>query len=203
MWKVCFDFFGEKKRWGRAPVTLCAHFQVDSSRSARSGVTPSLPSKAVPAEMRDAAKARLQETASIRVHRRLQARNVDRCNTGCASRLRAAAMSATKSKAELLHRPLPIVSRFQKTMDGLDKFVAFVSKTGQIRTCPSKHIPIQNVDCCEVACALCIPLSIFFCSLCEVGGVVQGDEGPVCGVAQVIGLVCHCHHEEELCDQFS
>ena len=24
---------------------------------------------------------------------------------------------------------------------------------------------------------------------CEVGGIVQGDEGPVCGVAQVIG--CH------------
>ena len=26
-------------------------------------------------------------------------------------------------------------------------------------------------------------------SYCEVGGIVQGDEGPVCGVAQVIG--CH------------
>ena len=33
---------------------------------------------------------------------------------------------------------------------------------------------------------------------CEVGGVVQGDEGPVCGVAQVIG--CHgvtVGHQEE------
>ena len=82
----------------------CAHSQVDS-RSARSGVTPSVPSKAVPVEMRDAAKARLQETASTRVHRRLQARNVERCNAGCASRLRAAAKSATKSRASLLHRP--------------------------------------------------------------------------------------------------
>ena len=34
---------------------------------------------------------------------------------------------------------------------------------------------------------------------CEVGGIVQGDEGPVCGVAQVIG--CHGvtvgHQEKE------
>ena len=33
---------------------------------------------------------------------------------------------------------------------------------------------------------------------CEVGGVVQGDEGPVCGVAQVLG--CHgvtVGHQEE------
>ena len=33
---------------------------------------------------------------------------------------------------------------------------------------------------------------------CEVGGVVHGDEGPVCGVAQVIG--CHgvtVGHQEE------
>ena len=35
---------------------------------------------------------------------------------------------------------------------------------------------------------------------CEVGGVVQGDEGPVCGVAQVVG--CHgvtvvVGHQEE------
>ena len=33
---------------------------------------------------------------------------------------------------------------------------------------------------------------------CEVGGVVQGDEGPVCGVAQVIGYhgVTVGHQEE-------
>ena len=37
-------------------------------------------------------------------------------------------------------------------------------------------------------------------TLCEVGGIVQGDEGPVCGVAQVIGyhgVTVVVGHQEE------
>ena len=34
---------------------------------------------------------------------------------------------------------------------------------------------------------------------CEVGGIVQGDEGPICGVAQVFchGVIVEVAHQEE------
>ena len=36
-------------------------------------------------------------------------------------------------------------------------------------------------------------------SVCEVGGIVQGDEGPICGVAQVFchGVIVVVGHQEE------
>ena len=69
---------------GQSHSCAATSCQVDSSRSDRSGVTPSVPSKAVPTEMRDATKAcGSQETASIRVHIRLHALESFECCHEC------------------------------------------------------------------------------------------------------------------------
>ena len=60
--------------------------QNTSSRSAMSGGTPSNPDKSQRGDVREPANARQQETESMRVHRRLQAKKAERCNTGAASR---------------------------------------------------------------------------------------------------------------------
>ena len=65
------------------------------------------PDKSHRGVVREPANARQQETDSLRVHRRLQARNAERCNTGVASRDLAHARLSTKLHAsELQHRPV-------------------------------------------------------------------------------------------------
>ena len=98
-------------------------------------MTPSVPPKAVPAEMRDAAKARLQETASIRVHRRLQARNVDRCNTGCAS---GCGLPPCPPRSPKLHcsivRPSATTTRWHRAPLTSSAYLAFFSRRAFSRT---------------------------------------------------------------------
>ena len=130
-----------KKRWesvitGRSCRTQT---QANPNRSAKSGVIPSAPSRASPTEMSDVAKARLQETAIMRVHRRLQAKNVERCITGCASRLCADAKSATKSRASLLHRPpvlMATTTRWHRAPLTNSAYLASLSRRAFTKTTP-------------------------------------------------------------------
>ena len=49
------------------------------------------------------------------------------------------------------------------------------------------------------ATVLALPMDSALRNKCEVGGIVQGDEGPICGVAQVFchGVIVVVGHQEE------
>ena len=79
--------------------------QNTSRRPAMSGGTPSTPDKSQRGDVRELANARQQETEIMRVHRRLQAKKAERCNTGAASRDFAQARFSTKLHASTLQRP--------------------------------------------------------------------------------------------------
>ena len=68
-----------------------------------SGGTPSTPDKSQRGDVREPANTRQQETESMRVHRRLQAKKAKRCNTGTSSR--DLAQFSTKLHASALQRP--------------------------------------------------------------------------------------------------
>ena len=76
-----------------------------SSRSVMSGGTPSTPDKSHRGVVREPANARQQDTDSMRIHRRLQARKAERCNTGVASLDLAQARFSTKLHDSTLQRP--------------------------------------------------------------------------------------------------
>ena len=108
----------------KAPAHTC-----HPNKSARSGVGPSTPSNASEEDVREVAKVRQHETASIRVHRFLQARNDERCISGRASRERARRLRIHKSHGLLTPQET------SRTSDQLVIFQLFV--TAWVNPAPS------------------------------------------------------------------
>ena len=105
-----------------------------------SGGTPSTPDKSQRGDVKEPANARQQETESMRVHRRLQAKKAERCNTGTTSRDLAQARFSTKLHASALQRPpvsMATTTNLHLWPSTSSAYFLSLSRRGALATAPS------------------------------------------------------------------